>query len=138
MDTRQRRVDRVFSICGLESAVGQEKCGQLNAGVCVAAPSRVLLHKHVSIGARICYVKVAMEDDIFIVHPMNPRCVVIEIMIYSPDEGAREEREFLYFRDVINNQTAPISWIRPDYRRIVGHYHWLTIKHRRVDVYRRS
>lgn len=32
----------------------------------------------------------------------------------------------------------PISRIRPDYRRIVGHYHWLTIKHRRVDIYRRS
>lgn len=107
----------------------------------IAAPSRVLLHKCVLIGARICYVKAAEKERRYIYcspDEHDPSSVVIEIMIYSHDEGAREEREFLYFRDVINNQTAPISWIRPDYRRIVGHYHWLTIKHRRVDIYRRS
>jgi len=64
------------------------------------------------------------REVIFIVRPTNPHCAVIEIMIYSHDEAReRTKREFLYFHDVINNQIVPISWIRPDYHRIVGHYH---------------
>lgn len=38
------------------------------------------------------------REMIFIVRPTNPHCAVIEIMIYSHDEGAREERVSLFPR----------------------------------------